>query len=217
VRSSDAEIIAEGPGRFKDKELTNKIAERSYEDVKVAYLGGNKEYRSGSRGNAYEDDYVLDVGAGQWPRGSVALDISPPRGRVTADYVVGDACHLPFRSNAFRKVLSYGALNFFPSDVKFFAEAARVLKKGCLIVISACTHYDLTMSLLYLLRKDVLGAFRLILNFLRRRYRWYSVSSLKNMLTHAGFKVVKSYPNVYFYWRPTTKPLYILVAARKLH
>jgi SAM-dependent methyltransferase len=159
-----------------------------------------------THGNDGEDGYVLDVGAGELPRGDVALDISPPRNRVAADYVVGDACHLPFRSNAFRKVLSYGALNFFLSDVKFFEEVARTLKRGHLIVVSAVTYYSLVVSFLSLLKRNPFGAFKLLYNFMRRRYRWYTVGSLASVLTRAGFKVVKSYPNVCFHWRPTTRP-----------
>lgn len=94
-----------------------------------------------SHGNDDEDGYVLDIGAGESPRGDIALDISPPPSRVAADYVVGDACHLPFRSNAFHKVLSYGVLNYFSSDVKLFEEVARILKKGHLFVVSVYTYF----------------------------------------------------------------------------
>jgi SAM-dependent methyltransferase len=176
-------------------------------------LEKNKEYTLNSHGNDDEDSYVLDIGAGESPRGDVALDISPPRNRVAVDYVVGDACHLPFRSNAFHKVLSYGALNYFSSDAKLLEEVARILKKGHLIVVSALTYYSLVVSFLSLLKKNPFGAFKLLYNFMRRRYKWYTVSSLMSALTRAGFKVVKSYPNVCFHWRPTTSPHNILVAA----
>jgi SAM-dependent methyltransferase len=140
VKLGDPEALTERmEKRSRNEGLKNKIAERAYKDVTGAYLRKNKEYRLNSHGNDDEDGYVLDIGAGEFPRGDVALDVSPPRNRVAVDYVVGDACHLPFRSNVFHKVLSYGALNYFSSDVKLFEEVARVLKKGHLFVVSVYT------------------------------------------------------------------------------
>jgi hypothetical protein len=45
-------------------------------------------------------NYILDVGGGNFPRGQVVLDISVPLRRLQVEYVIGDACYLPFRSNS---------------------------------------------------------------------------------------------------------------------
>jgi ubiquinone/menaquinone biosynthesis C-methylase UbiE len=157
--------------------------------------------------------YVLDVGGGRNPCGNVVLDILPQTGKFDVDYVVGDACNLPFRSNCFSKVVSYGSLNYFSDDVKFFKEVFRVLKIEGLVVVSALTYYSFLINCIDLLKRNPIGAFKLVFNTIGRRYRWYTIKSLKNRLTYCGFKVVMIYENVNFYWRPTTTPYNILIAA----
>jgi SAM-dependent methyltransferase len=158
--------------------------------------------------------YVLDVGGGEHPCGDVVLDITLPISKLNVEYVVGDACNLPFRSNSFSKVVSYGSLNYFSDDVKFFKEVVKVLKEEGLIVISVFSYYSFLVNCLGLLKRNQFGAIKLVFNTIRRRYRWYTnVKSLKNRLTYCGFKVVMIYQNVNFYWRPTTTPHNILIAA----
>jgi ubiquinone/menaquinone biosynthesis C-methylase UbiE len=155
--------------------------------------------------------YVLDVGGGRNPCGNVVLDILPQTGKFDVDYVVGDACNLPFRSNCFSKVVSYGSLNYFSDDVKFFKEVSRVLKEEGFVVVSVYTYYSFLVNCVDLLKRNPFGASRLVFNTIRRRYRWYTVKSLIDRLAYCGFKVVMVYRNVSFYWRPTTTPHNILV------
>jgi ubiquinone/menaquinone biosynthesis C-methylase UbiE len=158
--------------------------------------------------------YVLDVGGGEHPCGDVVLDIIPPINKLNnVEYVVGDACNLPFRSNSFSKVISYGSLNYFSDDIKFFREVSRVLRIEGFVVISVFTYYSFLINCIDLLKRDPIGAFKLIFNTIRRRYRWYTVKSLIDRLTYCGFKVIMSYRNVSFAWRPTTTPHNILVVA----
>jgi ubiquinone/menaquinone biosynthesis C-methylase UbiE len=78
-------------------------------------------------------NHILDVGGGNFPRGQVVLDISVPSRRLQVEYVIGDACCLPFRSNSFSTILSYGAVNYFSNDIRFLEEAKRVLINGGII------------------------------------------------------------------------------------
>jgi ubiquinone/menaquinone biosynthesis C-methylase UbiE len=157
--------------------------------------------------------YVLDVGGGEQPCGDVVLDITPPINKLNVEYVVGDACNLPFRPNSFSKVVSYGSLNYFSDDVKFFKEVSRVLKIEGFIIVSALTYYSFLINCIDLLKRNLIGAFKLIFNTIRRRYRWYTVKSLMDRLAYCGFKVIMIYRNVSFDWRPTTSPHNILVTA----
>jgi SAM-dependent methyltransferase len=156
-------------------------------------------------------NYVLDVGGGNFPRGQIVLDISVPSRRLQVEYVIGDACYLPFRSNSFSTIVSYGAVNYFSNDIRFLEEAKIVLINGGIIILSALAYYSLMVNLLYYLKTNPLGALRLILNFLRRRYRWYTLKGLVNKLRSKGFQILSAYPNVTFPWRPTKTPHNILI------
>jgi len=162
-------------------------------------------------------NHILDVGGGNFPKGQVVLDISVPSRRLQVEYVIGDACHLPFRSNSFSTIVSYGAVNYFSNDIRFLEEAKRVLINGGIIILSAITYYSLMVNLLYYLKTNPLGALRLILNFLRRRYRWYTLKGLVKKLNRKGFKIFGVYPNVAFPWRPTKTPHNLLIIAYRNH
>jgi ubiquinone/menaquinone biosynthesis C-methylase UbiE len=163
-------------------------------------------------------EYVLDVGGGNIPRGHIVLDISMPSLRLQhVEYVIGDACHLPFRSNSFSTIVSHGAINFFTNDMCFLEEVRRVLTNEGFLILSALTYYSLMINFLYYLKNYPLGALRLILNLLRRRYRWYTLRGLINKLRNAGFKILRACPNVIIPWRPTKTPHNILVIAVKIH
>ena len=159
-------------------------------------------------------EYVLDVGGGNIPRGHIVLDISMPSHRLQhVDYVIGDACHLPFRSNSFSIIVSHGAINFFPNDMRFLNEVRRVLTNKGFLILSALTYYSFMINFFYCLKSNPLGALRLILNFLRRRYRWYTLKGLTNKLSRNGFIILRACPNVTIPWRPTKTPHNILVIA----
>jgi ubiquinone/menaquinone biosynthesis C-methylase UbiE len=162
-------------------------------------------------------NYVLDVGGGNFPRGQIVLDISVPSRRLQVKYVTGDACHLPFRSNSFSTIVSYGAINYFSNDMRFLEEAGRVLTNEGVLILSAYTHYSFAINLFYCLKNNPLGALRLILNFLRRRYRWYTLKGLVNKLRSKGFQILGAYPNVTFSWRPTKTPHNLLIIAYRTH
>lgn len=69
----------------------------------------------------------LDVGCGDVPKGNVNLDLFYyGRGR---NFIIGEAHHLPFKSEAFAKVYSKHCLEHLESPLVFFTEAKRVLKK----------------------------------------------------------------------------------------
>ena len=156
--------------------------------------------------------YVLDVGGGSYPVGHIVLDISiPSHKRQEVEYVIGDACHLPFRSNSFSTIVSYGAINFFSNDIRFLEEVRRVLTNEGFLILSALTYYSLIINFFYYLKNNPLGALRLILNFLRRRYRWYTLKGLTNKLSSNGFIILRAYPNITIPWRPTKTPHNILV------
>jgi SAM-dependent methyltransferase len=158
--------------------------------------------------------YVLDVGGGSYPVGHIVLDISiPSHKRQEVEYVIGDACHLPFRSNSFSIIVSHGAINFFPNEMRFLNEVRRVLTNKGFLILSALTYYSFMINFFYYLKSNPLGALKLILNFLRRRYRWYTLKGLTNNLSRNGFVILRACPNVTIPWRPTKTPHNILVIA----
>jgi SAM-dependent methyltransferase len=86
---------------------------------------------------------VLDVGCGHRPKGDVNVDLFPEASahrcvdqRVNGDvalhvheipnFVRADACHLPFRDRAFRKVYSWHVIEHLPEPEPFLAECCRV-------------------------------------------------------------------------------------------
>jgi SAM-dependent methyltransferase len=158
--------------------------------------------------------YVLDVGGGSYPVGHIVLDISiPSHKRQEVEYVIGDACHLPFRSNSFSIIVSHGAINFFPDEIRFLNEVRRVLTNKGFLILSALTYYSFMINFFYYLKSNPLGSLKLILNFLRRRYRWYTLKGLTNKLSRNGFVILKACPNVTIPWRLTKTPHNILVIA----
>jgi ubiquinone/menaquinone biosynthesis C-methylase UbiE len=92
-------------------------------------------------------EYVLDGGGGNIPRGHIVLDFSMPSHRLQhVEYVIGDACHLPFRSNSFSTIVSYGAINFFSNDMRFLEEVRRILTNKGFLILSALTYYSLIIN-----------------------------------------------------------------------
>jgi SAM-dependent methyltransferase len=161
--------------------------------------------------------FTLDVGGGSFPKGQIVLDISVPSRRLQVEYVIGDACYLPFRSNSFSTVVSYGAINYFSNDTRFLKEVIKVLKNKGILFLSAITYYSLVVNFFHYLKDKPLGALKLGLNFLRRRYRWYTLKKLANKLNRMGFKILGAYPNVTFPWRPTKTPQNLLIIAYLFH
>jgi len=69
----------------------------------------------------------LDVGCGDVPKGDVNLDLFYyGKGK---NFVLGEAHHLPFKSETFVKVHSKHCLEHLQNPYAFFREAKRILKK----------------------------------------------------------------------------------------
>jgi len=82
---------------------------------------------------------ILEVGPGTnrsymfnpYVSNAVYLDVEPPTLEVKkyGTWVIGDAQHLPFRSNAFSKIIAHHVLEHLRDPDMFLREAYRVLKK----------------------------------------------------------------------------------------
>jgi ubiquinone/menaquinone biosynthesis C-methylase UbiE len=91
--------------------------------------------------------YVLDVGGGSYPMDHIVLDISiPSHKRQEVEYVIGDACYLPSRSNSFSTIVRHGAVNFFTSDTCFLNEVRRILTNKGFIILSILTYCSLMIN-----------------------------------------------------------------------
>lgn len=60
----------------------------------------------------------------------VATDLVTPRAGNTVTFVHGNACEMPFEPDSFDRLLAVECIFHYPSRVRFFREAARVLRKG---------------------------------------------------------------------------------------
>jgi len=77
---------------------------------------------------------ILDVGCGTKPRGDVNVDVflgkKYYRGKIVPkkipNFVLADACHLPFKDGAFEKVVSYSVIEHVPNLKLFIKEMVRV-------------------------------------------------------------------------------------------
>lgn len=69
---------------------------------------------------------TLDVGCGKHKRGDIGVDYS----RDSEADIIADACHLPFKDEAFSKVTSTTVLEHSPNPLNFLKEQHRVLKRG---------------------------------------------------------------------------------------
>jgi SAM-dependent methyltransferase len=97
--------------------------------------------------NADSDSSVLDVGCGVTPNGTVNVDFIR-RGEnlhvgafmnphVIPNFVVADACYLPFKDGAFDLVFSSHVIEHVPDPKKMFGELCRVTGRR---VIVRCPH-----------------------------------------------------------------------------
>ena len=95
---------------------------------------------------------VLDVGCGTKPKGTVNVDFfrsgqntqigdqiqgETMDPRSIPNFVVADACHLPFKDNAFNMVISSHTIEHVLHPAQMFAESCRVAKRKTVI---RCPH-----------------------------------------------------------------------------
>jgi len=89
----------------------------------------------------------LDVGCGDVPKGDVNLDLFY-YGRG-ANFVFGEAQHLPFKDGSFTKVYSKHCLEHLDNPLSFFIEAKRVLSKDGVLECIYPTDTMLTKKTLH--------------------------------------------------------------------
>jgi len=122
---------------------------------------------------------------------------------VEVEYVVGDACNLPFKDNVFDGVLSIALIHHLPSEklrVKAVEEVKRVLKPRGKALFSAWYKYQL--KFLWKLVKtwlkggewgDVKVPWRYRGEKLERFYHLMSLRELRRTAEKAGLKVVEAF------------------------
>ena len=101
------------------------------------------------------------------------------KNRNQVAYLVADAQKLPLKTSSQTKVVSYCALEHFPSDIDALREMHRILVKGGILAMSVDS-----MSL-----KGVAEEY---LEFHRKKYfihNYYTLASLKEKLLQASFQI----------------------------
>lgn len=161
---------------------------------------------------AFKDEPVeepmLDLGCGdgkfarllfkQTP--TVGLDIKLGRVRKAADnqryrfVLQGDACHLPFRDEAFSTVFSACALEHIPDIEQVLGEVSRVLRPRGKFLFSVPSHLFPRYLFFPVLfeRMGIRGAGKFhvrTVNHLLRMHHFYSPSRWRRMLARAGLRL----------------------------
>jgi len=77
----------------------------------------------------------LNIDARQIERARVLVEPQAKNGN-RIEFVVGDACQLPFKNHSMDYILAVECIFHFPSRSRFFAEVKRVLKPGGRLVLS---------------------------------------------------------------------------------
>lgn len=92
---------------------------------------------------------ILDVGCGTFPKGDVNVDIDMESkfhrpfvlrkgmAKRFKNFIIADACHLPFRNDTFDSVYSTHVIEHMKNPVVFFKELIRVTKN---MVFLKCPH-----------------------------------------------------------------------------
>jgi MPBQ/MSBQ methyltransferase len=156
---------------------------------------------------ASETDSILDVACGRGYASRYLAELAK-KGRVTGmdllpenidqsrkrfgemnncEFVVGDACAMPFAKETFQKILCLEAAFHFPSRQNFLSEAQRVLqKKGTMVLVD------------FMLQPSVRAkvANHPLANIVKKTWAWDDFSSIGEyleMLANSGFELVSRY------------------------
>lgn len=127
-------------------------------------------------------------------------NVSPKAGN-SLEWVIGDACQLPFNKESFDLISAVGCIFHFPSREKFLAEAARVLRPGGVLVVSDFIPRTITRPLLWLLNllalRDIQYAYgKTDISYTTEKYRksaqrhGLSMESIQNITRHT----IPTYP-----------------------
>ena len=151
-----------------------------------------------------DSDAVLDVACGRG-YASKFIAASLKSGRVTGmdllteniqqcrdrfgsvsnvDFVVGDACSMPFAKDSFQKILCLEAAFHFPSRQAFLSEAQRVLQKNGTMVL---VDFMWKPSVRQIVANHPLA------NIVKKTWAWDDFSSVGEyleMLANSGFELV---------------------------
>jgi len=103
------------------------------------------------------------------------------REKITAEFEVGDAQHLPYPDGLFDKVVCSSSLEHFPEDIAALKEMNRVLKPDGRLVLT-------TDSFLYLNNGRIGERHREIAHVVN----YYTRETLKERFEISGFSVVRS-------------------------
>jgi MPBQ/MSBQ methyltransferase len=151
-----------------------------------------------------ESDAVLDVACGRGyaskylasyvKKGKViGLDLLPENiaqgrtrfGSVTnCEFVLGDACSMPFAKDSFQKILCLEAAFHFPSRQTFLNEAHRVLQKHGTMVVVDFMWKSATRAKV---------ANHPLVNIVKKTWAWSDFSSINEyleMIANSGFELV---------------------------
>ena len=142
---------------------------------------------------------TLDVGCGHQPRGDVNIDLNIGKSidraqdeqeinpKTISNFIIADGLHLPFKTNAFDKVVSHHVIEHVENPTLFLKECIRVAKKRVLII---CPHRWARSRLFR-------GQGRQHKNYFR--CKWFH-QSLKNFYINVEVTMKPLFNNPFFYW-----------------
>jgi len=119
------------------------VLDKNYINLNPRYFLIDKVVKKFAKGK------ILDVGCGSCPYKEFFIDVEEYIGVDTnptpdQEYIVkGDAMSLPFEDNYFDTVVTFELLEHVPDPFKVFSEIHRVIKKGGILILTACQMWNL--------------------------------------------------------------------------